>query len=207
MCDVSQSLLTEQITLAKAELTQHRTIKTITRELIRVRDQTYLIDEEDEVNPRRFEIYLYQKVVRMLEQGRIFVSESEQNKRLEDDLLSMDIWSREKQALIEKTGLERLHQPITQTLKELEGNLNNLLTRVTANINADANDFVKCQPRTNRLTWSLANRRWKSSIDNPVYSQLRHMGIIEIMDYVNRKTGYLDAFEGLSSQKRNTEAR
>ncbi|MET6387470.1 transposase [Enterobacter cloacae] len=33
------------------------------------------------------------------------------------------------------------------------------------------------------------------------------MGIIEIMDYVSRKTGYLNAFEGLSSQKRNTEAR
>ncbi|OHT23734.1 hypothetical protein A3Q29_20190 [Providencia stuartii] len=206
-CDAGQSLLAEQITLAKAELTQQRTIKTITRELISLRDQTYLIDEEDEVNPRRFEIYLYQKMVRMLEQGRIFVSESEQNKRLEDDLIPIDIWSREKQDLIEKTGLERLHKPITQTLKELEGNLNNLLTRVTANINADANDFVKCQPRTNRLTWSLANRRWKSSIDNPVYNQLRHMGIIEIMDYVNRKTGYLDAFEGLSSQKRNSEAR
>lgn len=206
-CDAGQSLLAEQITLAKAELTQQRTIKTITRELIRLRDQTYLIDEDDEVNPRRFEIYLYKKVVRMLEQGRIFVSESEQNKRLEDDLIPMDIWNREKQDLIEKTGLERLHQPITQTLKELEDSLNNLLTRVTTNINADANDFVKCQPHTNRLTWSLANRRWKSSIDNPVYSQLRHMGIIEIMDYVNRKTGYLDAFEGLSSQKRNTEAR
>lgn len=205
-CDVGQQLWAEQITHAKAELTQQRSIKTIDRELIRLRDQIYLLDE-DEVNPRRFEIYLYQKVVRMLEQGRIFVSESEQNKRLDDDLIKIDIWNREKQDLIEKTGLERLHQPIAQTLKELEYNFNNLLTRVTANINADANDFVKCLPRSNRLTWSLANRRWKSSIDNPVYSQLRHMGIIEIMDYVSRKTGYLNAFEGLSSQKRNTEAR
>ncbi|WP_345860581.1 Tn3 family transposase [Shewanella algae] len=205
-CDTEQSLMTKQIALAKAELTQQRSIKTIAQELIRQQDQAYLINE-DGVNPRRFEVYLYQKLVRMLEQGRIFVSESEQNKRLEDDLIPMDIWSREKQDLIEKTSLERLHQPIAQTLKELDDNFNDLLSRVTANINADANDFVKCQPRTNRLTWSLANRRWKSSIDNPVYSQLRHMGIIEIMDYVNRKTGYLDAFEGLSSQKRSTEAR
>lgn len=33
------------------------------------------------------------------------------------------------------------------------------------------------------------------------------MGIIEIMNYVSKKTGYLEAFESLSLRKRNTEAR
>lgn len=77
---------------------------------------------------------------------------------------------------------------------------------MTDNINADANDFVKCQPRSNRLTWSLANKRWKTPVDNPIYSQLKHKGIIDIMNYVNRKTGYLGVFENMTTRKKNPEA-
>ncbi|QOI95944.1 Tn3 family transposase [Aeromonas salmonicida] len=205
-CDPDQSLLAGQIGTSKDELAQKRRLKTIAHEFIRPRDQAYLVDG-DEINPRRFEFYLYYRVVSMLDSGRVYVSESEQNKRLEDDLISSDTWNKDRLILIEKTGLERLHTPITHILAELETKFNTLLDRVTTNINADANDFVKCQPRSNRLTWSLANRRWKASVDNPVYSQLKHMGIIEIMSYVNQKTGYLGAFDSIASRKKNTDAR
>ncbi|MEY0304714.1 transposase, partial [Providencia manganoxydans] len=70
-----------------------------------------------------------------------------------------------------------------------------------------ANDFVTLQPRSNQLTWKLANKRWKDDIDNPIYNQLQHMGIIEIMDYVHQKTGYLDAFKNIASKKKNTKAK
>lgn len=205
-CDKRQEGLAEQIVSSKIELAEKRGIKTFNVDLIRSNDKRYLLDE-DGVNLKRCEFYLYKKIVRMLEQGRLFISESEQNKRLEDDLIPAKVWSKDKQSLIAKTGLDRLSLPIKDTLRRLDKQLEDLIARVTQNINVDANDFVKCQPRSNRLTWSLANRRWKSSVDNPVYSQLQHMGIIDIMDYVNRKTGYLDAFSGLTAHKSHTEAR
>ena len=205
-CDISQAPMAGQIVSAKSELKQKKRLETFEHKLFRSDDPLHLI-EGDEVNRARFEFYLYKRIVSMIENGKIYVSESEQNKRLEDDLIPLDTWYREKQTLISKTGLERLTVPITQTLAELEDRFKMLLDRVAANINADANDFVKCQPRSKRLTWSLANRRWKASIDNPVYSQLQHMGIIEIMSYVNRKTGYLSAFESIALRKKNTEAR
>uniref|UniRef100_UPI0021596506 Tn3 family transposase n=1 Tax=Vibrio splendidus TaxID=29497 RepID=UPI0021596506 len=78
---------------------------------------------------------------------------------------------------------------------------------VSRNINDGANDFVAHQPRSNQLTWKLANKRWKEEVDNPVYSQLQHKGIIEIMDYVHQKTGYLDAFKNIATKKQGSKAR
>jgi TnpA family transposase len=65
---------------------------------------------------------------------------------------------------------------------------------------------VKRQPDAKKLAWHLANKRWKEDIDNPVYSQIPQVGIIEIMKYVNRKTGYLSAFTNVSSRKRSMRA-
>lgn len=206
-CDVSQPLLAEQLSYAKSELSQESKIQTTIQDLILKKDKKYLAEDEQNYS-QRFEFYLYQMVVRMLEKGRVYITESEKNKRLEDDLIPVNTWNKERAHILEKTGLERLNLPIDTTLVKLEAHLNNLIQQVTANINENANDFVKCQPRSNRLTWSLANRRWKSNIDNPVYSQLRHMGIIDVMSYVNQKTNYLSAFERLSSSNNpHTEAR
>nr|WP_234418658.1 transposase [Dongshaea marina] len=77
---------------------------------------------------------------------------------------------------------------------------------MSSSISSDANDFVKLQPRTNRLTWSLASKRWKSDLNNPVYTQAQHLGIIEIMNYVNQKTGYLSAFGAIASRKKSATA-
>ena len=200
-----QNVLSNQIVTAKEELDKKYGLKTTDQRLIRLNDRPYLMEGE-ETNTKRFEYYLYHRIIKMLEKGKIYVSESERNKRLEDDLIPTEIWQKDKQALIEKTGLARLAIPISQTLAELELKFNTQLERVTASINADANEFVKRQPRSNRLTWSLANKRWKSNPDNPIYSQSQHLGIIEIMNYVNQQTGYLSAFEGISSRKRNTQA-
>lgn len=205
-CEPAQALLAEQIATAKADLEKGKRLTNVSMELIRTRDRHYLVDG-DEADPRRFEFYLYQRIVGMLDSGRVYVNESEKNKRLEDDLIPAETWAEESKALIEKTGLARLQSPISQTLSELETKFAAKLERVTENINANANDFVKCQPRSNRLTWSLANRRWKSGTDNPVYSQLQHMGIIEIMSYVNQKTGYLSVFDNVATRKKNSDAR
>ncbi len=203
-CDVDQTVLTKQIVNAKAELENEGAIATVDQRIILKHDRPYLL-EKGEVIAKRFEFYLYQRIFKMLDAGRVYVTESEQNKRLEDDLIAPADW-KNKRVIIQKTGLTRLSDPIRQTLETLEERFNRQLERVTADINTDANEFVKRQPRSNQLAWTLANKRWKDDIDNPIYSQVKHMGIIDIMDYVNQKTGYLSAFKNVSSRKHSAKA-
>lgn len=192
-CEPSQALLSEQLQIAKSELQKDKHLCSADQRLFLKQEKSYLIDKEG-VNYRRFEYYLYQKVSRMLDSNHIFVNESAKNKRLEDDLIPMTEWKQNSNLVI-NTGLEKLNTPIEQTLATLTKSVRHKMAQVSRNINDGANDFVIHQPRTNQLTWKLANKRWKDDLDNPIYNQLQHMGIIEIMDYVNQKTGYLDAFK------------
>ncbi|MCZ6289666.1 hypothetical protein [Vibrio parahaemolyticus] len=187
-CEPGQSLLASQLQAAKSELQKEKHICTADQRLILKQDKGHIV-EAGSANPRRFEYYLYQKVSRMLDSNHIFINESAKNKRLEDDLIPISEWEH-REHIIVNTGLEKLTTPIEKTLTNLTQTLRKKMEVVSRNINDGANDFVVHQPRSNQLTWKLANKRWKEEVDNPVYSQLQHKGIIEIMDYVHQKTGY-----------------
>ena len=203
--DPSQAALTRQITTTKEELRQNCPFVSMDQRLIRKNDHPYLV-KEGKANKKRFEFYLYHRISTLLESDKIYVTESVKNKRLEDDLIPADDWRENKEKIIQKTGLSRLLNPISETLDGLENELIQRLEKVTDGINSDANEFVKHQPHSDQLAWSLANRRWKTEVDNPIYKQIKHLGIIEIMNYVNQQTGYLDAFEGITSRKHNIQA-
>ena len=203
-CDPAQPSVAKQLQTAKQELDQCGRVNTIDQRIILKNDKLYLIDEGAVIN-KRFEFYLYRRMQNLLESEVIFVTESEANKRLDDDLIPGSDWQKNRKQFLAKTGLERLSSPMMKTLFDLERQLKDRLIRVTRNINADANEFVKRQPRSNQLAWSLAHKRWKDPVDNPIYSQLEHMSIIEIMGYVNQRTGYLDAFKGVSNRKKGTK--
>lgn len=204
-CEPGQTLLSTQLQIAKSELQKEKHLCTADQRLLLKQDKDYIVDKEG-VNYRRFEYYLYQKVSRMLDSNHIFVNESAKNKRLEDDLIPITEWKKNEN-LVVNTGLDKLIAPIEQTLATLTKSVRHKMAQVSRNINDGANDFVIHQPRTNQLTWKLANKRWKDDLDNPIYNQLQHMGIIEIMDYVNQRTGYLDAFKSIGTKKLGSKAR
>ncbi|MEZ8138799.1 Tn3 family transposase [Vibrio splendidus] len=204
-CEPGQSLLASQLQAAKSELQKEKHICTADQRLILKQDKGHIV-KAGSANPRRFEYYLYQKVSRMLDSNHVFINESAKNKRLEDDLIPISEWEH-REHIIVNTGLEKLTTPIEKTLTNLTQTLRKKMEVVSRNINDGANDFVAHQPRSNQLTWKLANKRWKEEVDNPVYSQLQHKGIIEIMDYVHQKTGYLDAFKNIATKKQGSKAR
>lgn len=205
-CEPDQTVLSNQLMAAKIELQKDKHLSTTDLRLLTKQEKSHIVDDDGVVNHRRFEYYLYQKVSRMIGSNHIFVSESANNKRLEDDLIPLSEW-KNSDLIVQNTGLEKLATPIEKTLAKLTQSVRQKMDRVSRNIRDGANDYVVHQPRSNQLTWKLANKRWKDDLDNPIYSQLQHMGIIEIMDYVHQKTGYLDAFQNIASKKQGSKAR
>ena len=160
----------------EVQVFEEKHLCTADQRLLLKQDKDYIVDKEG-VNYRRFEYYLYQKVSRMLDSNHIFVNESAKNKRLEDDLIPITEWKK-NEYLVANTGLDKLIAPIEQTLATLTKSVRHKMAQVSRNINDGAKDFVIHQPRTNQLTWKLANKRWKDDLDNPIYNQLQHMGIM-----------------------------
>ncbi len=101
-------------------------------------DLEHLVND-GEANHVRFEFYLYRKIAGMIESGKVYVSESERNKRLEDDLIPADVWEKEKSSLIEKTGVARLSNSIEHALADLES-----LSLRKRNTEARSHDLIAC---------------------------------------------------------------
>lgn len=203
--DKEKSAIEKQISTTMDELREKKTLDSVDQRVIRPAERSYIINE-GKVNTNRFEFHMYTRVSNLLENGRIYASESEKNKRLEDDLIDAETWSKDRLSLIKNTGLARLITPIGETLSALEAKFNEQLKKVTISINSDANEFVRKQPQSNKLQWSLASKKWKTSIDNPVYKQIKNIGIVDVMKFVNGETNFLSVFDGISSKKNDLTA-
>lgn len=203
--DEEKTAIGKQIQTTRDELNKNGVLDSADLRIIRPVEKHYIVNE-GAVNTRRFEFHMYTRVSNLLENGSIYSSESEKNKRLEDDLIDVDTWKKSQSVLIEKTGLVRLMTPIEETLSELDSRLNEQLKNVSISINSDANEFVKKQPKSNKLQWSLASKKWKTSTDNPVYKQIKNIGIVDVMKFVNKETDFLSVFNSVSSRKNNLEA-
>lgn len=203
--DKEQSAIGKQIKTTREELKDKKILGSADQRIIRPVERNYIVNE-GKVNVERFEFHMYTRVSNLLENGRIYASESEKNKRLEDDLIDADTWSKDRLRLIKNTGLARLTTPIDETLSALDVKFNEQLKKVTISINSDANEFVRKQPQSNKLQWSLASKKWKTSIDNPVYKQIKNIGIIDVMKFVNGETNFLSVFDGISSKKNDLTA-
>ena len=113
--DADQSTMIKQLASARVELESNKKISTIDQRFILNKDKAYLI-EEGEVNARRFEFYLYHRIIQNdMESHKIYVNESAENKRLEDDFIPLIEWN-DKDPIVEKTGLAKLINPISNTL-------------------------------------------------------------------------------------------
>ena len=205
-CEPTYPHVQQQILTTREELTQRQRIDTCDRAIIAGKDAPYL-ETNGQVHTERFEYYLYQRIVKLIENNAIFVTESAENKRLEDDLIPKTEWDQRQTALKAQSGQAIFTRPVEETLSEKHDELTSLMAQVASRIHAGSNSFVvPGQRKPEDFIWHLANRRWKDDLENPVYAQLDHMSIIDIMLFVQQQTGFLDAFKPAVTRKQNIQA-
>lgn len=193
----------KQFDVSQRELNSKKRIETANTDLISKLDKKFIEDPTTSSFACRFEFYLYRKAYQLLQSNQLSVSESINNRSLESDLIQPKEWKRKK-TIINNTGLEKLMLPVTKTLDEKKAELQTKLEEVSNKILKGENKYVEFLPGRAELKWSIPNRRWNENADNPIYSQIQHMGIVELMSFVNQKTGYLNAFKHISASKEKT---
>ncbi|MBA2815892.1 hypothetical protein [Candidatus Pantoea persica] len=122
--DKEKSAIGKQISTTRDELRKKKTLDSVDQRVIRPAEMNHIINE-GKVNTNRFEFHIYTRVYNLLENSRIYASESEKNKRLKDDLIDAETWSKDRLNLIKNTGLARLITPIGETLSALVAKFNN----------------------------------------------------------------------------------
>lgn len=197
--------LREQYTTAHEELGAFKTIKTINIDVVPKSDREYFEGDNTKLIANRFEYFLYRKAEQLFHSNNLTVKESVNNRSLTSDLIQPKEWEK-KAEIIENTGLDKLSTSVNQTLTDKSQQLEAKLMEVSEHIFNGDNKYVEFIPGKAELKWSIPNKRWQETIDNPLYSQIQHMGIVELMLFVDQKTNFLKSFTHISVNKEKTPA-
>ena len=192
--------LHEQYVMAHSELSELKAIQTINIDVVPKHDREYLEGENTKLIANRFEYFLYRKAEQLFHSNSLTVKESVNNRSLISDLIQPKEWQ-QKEIIIENTGLDKLVTPINQTLADKSQLLEVKLKEASEHIFSGDNKYVEFIPGKTELKWSIPNSRWQQTIENPLYNQIQHMGIVELMLFVDQKTGYLNSFTHISATK------
>jgi TnpA family transposase len=141
----------------------------------------------------RYEFLVYRLVRNALEAGNVFVRESTEFRRFEDDLISDARWEN-KEEVLREIGAPLLLAPIHDTLQGFRERLDAKFTAVNQRIAAGLNSHIKITGTADKRRWTLKYPKAEEPVNSPFYSQLPGIGIAELLWFVAAHTGYLDMF-------------
>lgn len=162
-----------------------------------VRRYLYDINGPDaKLLPNRYEFLVYRQLRNGLESGDVFCRDSVRFRSLEDDLIDEHRWQ-QKAALIEKTGLTVLNQPIQDHLADLEEQLETRITLVNERLLAGKNEHFEMKQRGTKARWTLHSPGGSDPINHPIFDPLYQVNIGSVLHFVNQRCQFLTAFEHL----------
>ena len=162
-----------------------------------------LQDEDDNINPGRYEWYLYLQIPDRLN-GQLTLPNVVKYRALEADLVSRARWRRDKTKLLEQTQLPKLSAEPNKLIEQMNRDLEIRLHEVSEYLErGDNRNIILRNPKGKRL-WRLPTASKKYLVNNPFFQQIPTTGIADVLRMVDRDTGFIDCFAHvLGSQSRS----
>jgi TnpA family transposase len=154
----------------------------------------FLQDEDDNINPGRYEWYLYLQIPDRLN-GQLTLPNVVKYRALEADLVSRARWRRDKTKLLEQTQLPKLSAEPNKLIEQMNRDLEIRLHEVSEYLEQDDNrNIILRNPKGKRL-WRLPTASKKYLVNNPFFQQIPTTGVADVLRMVHRDTGFIDCFE------------
>jgi TnpA family transposase len=128
-----------------------------------------------------------------LEAGDLYVADSTEFRRFEDDLIGDDRWQ-DKEGVLHEVGAPILTAPIEETLASFRKDLDAKFESVNQNIASGRNKDIKITGADETRRWTLACPATEEPTDSPFYSRLPGIGIADLLWFVAGRTGFMDSF-------------
>ena len=154
----------------------------------------------DQINQERYEVMLYLLIKDKIEDHLLFVENTFKYTGIRDDLVPDARW-KDKDTLIEDSGLDRIQSPPNPLLDDLQTELTHRLSQVSHKINEDNDTDVIMQHRGGKRLWRLPYKGKQKLVNNPFFEKLRSTHIADVLRLVHEKTNILSAFEHVSGKR------
>ncbi len=141
----------------------------------------------------RYEFLVYRMLRNALEAGNVFVKDSTEFRRLEDDLVSDARWQ-DKDAVLREIGALILLAPINDTMSAFRETLEAKFKAVNQRIAREENRYIKIRGIGEKRRWSLIYPNEEEPSNSSFYSHLPGIGIADLLWFVAERTGFLGSF-------------
>ena len=141
----------------------------------------------------RYEFLVYRLLRNALEAGDVYVQDSTEFRRFEDDLISDERWQ-DKDAVLREIEAPILLAPIEDTLAAFRETLEAKFKQVNERIDRGDNKHIKVRGRDEKRRWTLVYPDEDEPVSNSFYGQLPGISIADLLWFVAGKTGFLRAF-------------
>lgn len=150
-------------------------------------------DQGKRLEVDRYEFLVYRLLRNALEAGDLFVKDSNEFRRFEDDLISDTRWE-QRETVLQEVGAPLLMTPIEDTLSTFREAIETRFAQVNQRITDSANKHIKVTGRAEKRRWKLIYPTAEEPVSGSFYSQLPGTGIADLLRFVTGATGFLGAF-------------
>jgi TnpA family transposase len=148
------------------------------------------------VNSRRYEYMVYMRLNKMLDSGQVYINDSINYRKLEDDLIPYEYWLRNRKKILSQLNLSILNQPIENLLRELDKILVKRYREVNKGIKTGKNKHIKLNKNKNKeVTWRLPYRKQDDAVNNPFYESFPNTNIGDVVRYAIESTSFDKKFK------------
>ena len=194
----AQASLLKGVTFLRSNFEKKRSInmcspKKIPTDLIPHKQNRYFFIKKT-VIPNRYEFFIYKLLRERIEGGDIYCEDSVRFRSFEDDLIDNDQWKK-KEEILKNLGLSTLSDPIEKSLSMHEEKLETLIQQVNQHIESNENQDIKITKRGKQTRWSLRYPEEEKEENDPFYEDLKQVDIGNVLNFVNEKCQFIDAFE------------
>lgn len=165
------------------------------------------------INVYKYEFLVYYQLEKALDFERMFVNTSFSFKSLKQDLYPD--WETNKDKVLATLNNATLNTPIKERLATLKKEYNDLITLTNQRIKSGENTSIHIKKETiiqkdgkdiKTVDWTLPYEKNEEEIDNPFYDKLPQISLNQMLEFVNEKTGFIDAFTHIKPHYAKTKA-
>ena len=151
------------------------------------------------VDGDRFETMVYYQLKSGMANTTVFIKDSHCYRALEDELIGIDDWNQNKQAILKQLNMPLLTLDIVELLGQLETSIQAKYTLVNQRIENGENTSLKIQTNKQgeQVKWTLPYSRLDDGMNNPFYEKLHVSSIGDTLKFSADATGFMKAFSHL----------
>ncbi len=145
----------------------------------------------------RLEFFVYRQLAHHVDTNKLTLKHSIQHKQLEDNLINLPRWKREKPSILRSLSYPKLLAKSPKLLLEKqEHDSRRMYQKINADINNGDNEqlIIKTNQQGDKI-WRL--RPLEQSVDpnESLFKHFQKRGIADVMRFVDAKTGYSQALQ------------